>query len=180
MAKTADPKEGQELQLKVNPTVAKLAEIGRQEEIVSLEGFVGPSEPDFVRLYFDLELSGYLEVPKRAVKHAEELDKEKREKGPVRIYVPASTMVRHVRQTFLPAKDRPERLRPDTVLRAPKALICMLAGDMICTLEKIKKVYEDRGMNTSEIDKMLKQWWDIHSATGCGEFVLCVGEVKLQ
>jgi hypothetical protein len=172
MSGTTDRPEGQEPQLKINPTIAKLVEIARADEIVALEGFVGPSDPDFVRLYFDLELSGYLEVPKKAIKHAEELDKEKGEKGPVRVYVPASTMVRHVRQTFLPAKDRPERLRLDTgVAIFKKRLECKILMDIACQLQKLAENLERAGYHPNELDELYqarRKIMEKYAALGCG------------
>lgn len=176
-------RQAEELNIQVNPTVAKLAPLAREEAVVSLTGFVGPSEADMFRLYSDFELHSYLDVPKRAVKHFEWLDEAKGEKGPARLYVPASTMVRRVSQTFQPAREQPDRPGPRTVAPLARKFShaeCRATNALICSISEIRDSFAKAGLDTSELDRTINQLLDIYAAGGCGPaMVVCFGEPEV-
>lgn len=65
--KDSDPKP------KVHPVVEKLVKAAGDDSVAQLEGYVGPSRGDTVRLYLTLELTSYADIPRDALLHVEEL-----------------------------------------------------------------------------------------------------------
>ena len=69
---------------------------------MELKGYVGPSTPETVRLYMNLSLSSYVEIPRNAVVNI--LQEGDSKTGPVKLYVRNSativTAVRHSASTI--------------------------------------------------------------------------------
>lgn len=82
--------KAEQKRLEVNPLVAKLLESAEGEPITSLEGYIGPSEEAKIRLYTDLQLNEYIDLPEEAVLHAEEPDQAE---GRVRLWLRADARV---------------------------------------------------------------------------------------
>jgi hypothetical protein len=61
------------------------------EPIVELKGYVGPTTPEMVRLYADLSLQRYLEIPRGAI--IGKVQEGDPTSGPVKLYVRGSTIV---------------------------------------------------------------------------------------
>lgn len=78
-------------ELKVNPIVAKLLKADGQDSIVEIEGYVGSVEEGTVRLYKNLGLSEYVEVPEDSILHTINIPDDKG--GRVKVYIEASTEV---------------------------------------------------------------------------------------
>lgn len=75
-----------------HPIVEQLLQKSKQDSaIVELQGYVGPSTPDAVRLYSDLSLSRYWEIPRSDILH--EVQGSNPTKDPTTLYVKSSTMV---------------------------------------------------------------------------------------
>jgi hypothetical protein len=79
---------------KVNPLVAKLLDTAKDETVVQLEGYVGPSETSILRLYRSLDLSEYMDVPEVGILHFEELSEGG--DGRVRVWVRGSAKIQFV------------------------------------------------------------------------------------
>jgi hypothetical protein len=79
---------------KVNPLVAKFLDIAKDETVVQIEGYVGPSETSMLRLYRSLDLSEYMDVPEAGILHFKELSEGS--DGLVRVWVRGSAKVRFV------------------------------------------------------------------------------------
>jgi hypothetical protein len=77
----------------VNPIVEKLIKGAGGESIAILRGFVGPSVPSVTRLYCDLSLARYVDIPSASVLHTEPA---KLPQLPAVIYVRSSAVVTFV------------------------------------------------------------------------------------
>jgi hypothetical protein len=80
-----------------HPLVAKLIEaIERDEGVVELRGFIGPAGEgdDPVPLYTTLELTERFLVPRDAIVHVEEPERDRRNEEPTRVYVKGSAELR--------------------------------------------------------------------------------------
>ena len=80
-----------------HPLVAKLIEaIERDERVVELRGFLGPAGEgdDAVPLYTSLELTERLLVPRHAIVHVEEPERDRSNEEPTRVYVRGSAELR--------------------------------------------------------------------------------------
>jgi len=89
--------------LKVNPILEKLAEVAERDSVVELQGYVGPSEPDVIRLHQSLSMTHYVEIPKDSILHAVETKDD--DTGRVKLWVQASVRVTEVRVRHIDAKD---------------------------------------------------------------------------
>lgn len=89
--------------LKVHPTIAKLAKVAESDSIVQLEGFIGPSKTNIVRLYPDFTMTTYVEIREKDVVHAEEVADAQDNR--VRIWVFASAMVTETSVHHMEAKE---------------------------------------------------------------------------
>ena len=76
---------------KVDPVIAKLSEQANGSPVAELQGYVGPSEDDVVRLYGSRQMNSYVDIPTTAVLHIVEPENENK---PTVIYTLASTRVR--------------------------------------------------------------------------------------
>ncbi len=76
---------------KVDPVIAKLSEQANGSPVAELQGYVGPSEDDVVRLYGSRQMNSYVDLPTTAVLHIVEPENENK---PTVIYTLASTRVR--------------------------------------------------------------------------------------
>lgn len=87
----------QGVDLSFHPVVTRLKGTGDSlPEVVKLEGYLGPSDKkDHVRLYFDLDFTSYVDVPKDAVLYREP-DDPKDETRPTIILVSASAKLSYV------------------------------------------------------------------------------------
>lgn len=75
-----------------NPLVEQmLRAVPEAERIVELRGYVGPSTAETVRLYGDLTLSRYFEIPRNAIVNMVQEGDPKT--GPVKLYVRSSATV---------------------------------------------------------------------------------------
>lgn len=78
------------------------------EQLVELSGYVGLSTPEMVRLYRNLSLSSYLEIPRTAIVHSVQEGDPKR--GQTRLYVRGSATVvsafRHNAQSLAASSRR--------------------------------------------------------------------------
>jgi hypothetical protein len=84
-------------QLAPNPLITELLRAAPDgEEIVRFSGYVGPSTPETVRLYENLSLSRYLEIPRSAILHSEEGDSKT---SPVKIFVRSSAIITSVNRS---------------------------------------------------------------------------------
>ena len=91
---------------KPDPLIAKLSERANGEPVAELQGYVGPSEDEVIRLYESRQMITYVDIPKTAVLHIVEPENENE---PTAIYTLASTRVRFttVRSATLPAEQVP-------------------------------------------------------------------------
>ncbi len=95
--------------LRANPLIAALEEGAGGEEVVELKGLVGQAADEgTVRLYDDLSLGSYVELPRDAVITAEGDDPTQ----PVRVFVRASTGVRRVEVSHSTARELAAARRP--------------------------------------------------------------------
>jgi hypothetical protein len=94
--KRAAPQRSGEAELRAHPLIEKLAEASEDDGVVELRGFIGPDDGDAVRLYTSLELTECLLVPRDAIVHVAEPKPEQANDEPTRIYVKASSELRHV------------------------------------------------------------------------------------
>jgi hypothetical protein len=77
-----------------NPAVEQLSRsLDAGGELVELQGFVGPSTPETVRLYKDLTLNQYLEIPRQSI--VQQVSGANTSQ-PLTIYILSSTVVRSV------------------------------------------------------------------------------------
>jgi hypothetical protein len=82
-------------QLAPSPIITEMLRAAPEGEgLVSFSGYVGPSTPDTVRLYENLSLSRYLEIPRSAIVHA--LQEGDSKTSPVKLYVRSSAMIASV------------------------------------------------------------------------------------
>src|SRR5436189_243811 len=91
-----------------NPLVEQLMRAAPQgEKLVELRGYVGTSTPDTVRLYADLSLSRYFDIPRSAIVHLVQEGDPKT--GPVKIYLHGSTAIvsgiRHSASAIAPSSQ---------------------------------------------------------------------------
>ena len=91
---------------KTDPVIAKLSERASGEGVAELQGYVGPSEDEVIRLYGSREMISYVDIPMTAVLHIVEPENENE---PTVIYTLSSTEVRFtsVRSAKLPADQIP-------------------------------------------------------------------------
>ncbi len=91
---------------KTDPVIAKLSERASGEGVAELQGYVGPSEDEVIRLYGSRQMSSYVDIPMTAVLHIVEPEIENE---PTAIYTLASTQIRYtsVRSATLPADQIP-------------------------------------------------------------------------
>jgi hypothetical protein len=78
---------------KPDPLVEKLLKVAGEDSIVEMEGHVGPSDGETLRLYSSLELTEWVDVPRHGILHVEEVRDERKR---VRAYVRGSAQVRVV------------------------------------------------------------------------------------
>lgn len=159
MAKQNTARYEAKLELKVNPTIARLVEEANKHEIVALRGFIGPSGTDVVRLYSSFGMTSYVEVPKEAVKHAEES-----QDGRTEVYVPASTMVRGVRVSFATAKQQPG---PPSFDIAFNPRLCALLRALLGLLLESRRKLRARGFETPELDAAIDAHTEAMLQAGC-------------
>ena len=91
---------------KTDPVIAKLSEQANGEPVAELQGYVGPSGDDVIRLYGSRQMNSYVDIPQSAVLHIVEPENEN---NPTMIYTLASTEVRFtsVRSAKLTADQIP-------------------------------------------------------------------------
>lgn len=102
--------------LRVNPIIAKLAKVAESDSVVVLEGSIGPSKTNIVRLYPDFTMVTYVDIPKEDIVHAEEVADAK--DGRVRLWVLASAKVTETSVHHMDAKDyvvTRQRRRPEDI-----------------------------------------------------------------
>jgi hypothetical protein len=163
--------------LEVSPVVASLARSIEKGGIVELNGLVGPSDPEKLRLYRSLELSYYLEMPREAILHAERIGDGKG--GKVRVYVLKSTHITIVRvsseattagnfaaQAQSPGGGTPG-LKCDTLQTNAAVFDAILA-----VAKASDSVLHTNLAGDSRIQNIQKQAGETHSAIGA----LCGGE----
>jgi len=78
-------------QLKPNPIIQKLGAAAQDEPVVLLDGYIGESDKNAVRLYNCLALDNYLEIPKDCVVETMPLEDDK--EGRTRLFVKGSCKV---------------------------------------------------------------------------------------
>lgn len=102
--KNNDPKP------KAHPVIEKLVKAAGDDSVAQLEGYIGPSKGDTVRLYLTLELTSYVDIPRDALLHVEELSEGE---GRVRTHVLGSREIQLVarRSVSLPAARLSAALR---------------------------------------------------------------------
>jgi hypothetical protein len=86
-----------ESEIRVHPLVAKLIEASEGDEgVVELRGYIGPAREgdDPVPLYTTLELTERILVPRDAIIHVEEPERDPRNEEPTRVYVKGSAELR--------------------------------------------------------------------------------------
>jgi hypothetical protein len=79
---------------KVNSLIAALLETEKEDMAVTLEGYVGPSNSSTLRLYLDLGVTHYIDVPDESVLQIEDLHESG--DGRVRVWVKGSSEIRTV------------------------------------------------------------------------------------
>jgi hypothetical protein len=85
----------------VNPLVEDL--LKREARAVSLRGYVGPAESGRVRLYSDLSLTRFVEIPDDAIVHVRQARNDPEARRTV--VFDGSTRVRYVQETILRVED---------------------------------------------------------------------------
>ena len=80
---------------KVHPLIAALEKAG--DATVAVEGYLGTSDDNVVRLYRGLDVTAYVEIPEDAIVYMEE--RSRGEPGTVRAFVRASALVLDVKRT---------------------------------------------------------------------------------
>ncbi len=129
--------------LKVNPIIEKLSEVAGRDSAVELQGYVGPSEPNVIRLYRSLSMTHYVEIPKDAILHAVETKDD--DTGQVKLFVAGSTQMQAVSVEYRPvlAADfhKAVPLYQDPSLSAAE---CRKIQEMIGTLEEILEVLDKK------------------------------------
>jgi|GEM_PF-5146406 len=88
-------------ELKPKPVIERLEEALKQDLVVCLEGYVGSSDCDTLRLYKDLSLENYVEVPKKEIIDCVESPNDNF--GYVKVFIPASVNVQTWSQSHTPA-----------------------------------------------------------------------------
>jgi hypothetical protein len=77
-----------------SPTVEQMLQNpkdGQPQTTVALRGYVGPSAPEVVRLYWDLTLTRYFEIPRNAI--IQQVQGQDPKNDPVTLYVRSSTPI---------------------------------------------------------------------------------------
>jgi hypothetical protein len=80
----------------VHPLIEKFTDATKGEGVVELRGFIGPDEGDAVPLYSSLEMTEYFLMPRDAIVHVLEPERERANDQPTRVYVKRSTELRWI------------------------------------------------------------------------------------
>jgi len=78
--------------LEPNSLISTLVEVGKGEELTYLEGYIGPSESGIVRLYGDLNMTYYADIPQEYILHARNV--RCNSNSLVQVFIAPSTKVR--------------------------------------------------------------------------------------
>jgi hypothetical protein len=106
----------QQTSITTNAIVEQLLRDAGGEQIVELSGYVGPSTPETIRLYQDLSLIRYLEIPRAEIIHS--LQQGDPKFGPTKIYVRGTAKILVAKRQSASTFARLERLEehPCTVV----------------------------------------------------------------
>ena len=144
-----------DLEMQLNPLIEKLAEEGGQEQIVSIEGYLGKGEDETIRLYKDLNLGKYLEVPRQSVLAVEQTAPGIKQK--TTLYVEASTAIKSTRilTAYAVANPLPDKQSPEVCedFRELDTLI----SEAIDKVDKIPRTFE----NSDDLDEIKDKLTDM-------------------
>jgi len=85
------------MSLNVHPTLKKLAQKAPSSDVTVLEGYVGRSDSQMTRLFYELTGGAYMDLPSKAILHDEPVPGD--ESGKVRVYVERATRLQLTFQT---------------------------------------------------------------------------------
>lgn len=118
-----------------NPLVENLARsAGGDGSVIELQGFVGPSTPETVRLYTDMTLRHYLEIPRQSI--VQQVPGAT-DRDPVTLYTSSSTVIGAVTRapagTYGQARDLAKAFRATSAApsQGPRA---WYEGDLGCEM----------------------------------------------
>ena len=78
--------------LKTNPLIETLIDVGKGEELTYLEGYIGPSDSGVVRLYGNLNLTYYADIPREDILHARNIPGDTN--GLTQVFMTLNTKIR--------------------------------------------------------------------------------------
>jgi hypothetical protein len=78
--------------LKVNSVVESLASAAEDAGLARLEGYVGPSDSETIRLYGTLDMTYFADIPRDAILHAQQVPG--RSDGSVQVFMRPETEIR--------------------------------------------------------------------------------------